>query len=629
MRLIYDNQLDDLLASQITASTEETLYEATRVLEQRLTVQWQTTAATDQSIIFDAGGSAQAMFATTTSIVIDPENLTSANWRDSSTSRATATSILNKVACSISGSTSSAYAYQTYANTYFATGEKAMLSCIVKKNTGDTPKIVFEELAYGYLIDVRPDFATKTVGYTTSGDQHFEWWIDDETVQIFVESASINNGSHQTRIRFYPTTTTGSAVIDVTAAMVTNTDFPHAYTATTRAAWATTYNYRLPPSGKFIVDCEFRPYFNYDTASKAYLFMWYGDTDNYFEGAYDQSTDKISFVWKCNGTSSILTNSTAFDGGTAQTINQTIRCVISMDVSEDGVTTGSSFYMIPRDQGSMQEDSEWSAAINGISELGNALSTLRIGVHGVNTLRGTMNYFRIYGGTLSSGLADEEAIDDELATKTLTYSQDYRGHFDLETVAILGHNLSPEADIKAEFNDWNEWNYTDGSGSSIIQESLSWDDETIMKFFTSRVKRQYVRFTINDPNNDDGVLKIGRIWAGEYLDVDPSSLDDFTITKKRSDRNIYGINRQKWSDVGVGWRQFNLSFPRTGTTMLEKVQRMYDAVGNHSSIIFCNFDSLRDYEIVEPCYCSLVGEIAFKHRGHQKYEYSLTLEEDK
>jgi hypothetical protein len=145
----------------------------------------------------------------------------------------------------------------------------------------------------------------------------------------------------------------------------------------------------------------------------------------------------------------------------------------------------------------------------------------------------------------------------------------------------------------------------------------------------TKVKRQYVKFTINDPNNDDTILKIGRIWAGPYLDIDPSSLDDFKVSKKRSDHNIYDRDRAKWSDIGIGWRRFDLIFPRTATTMIEKIQTLYDEVGNHSSFIFCNFDSIRDYEIVEPMYCSINGEIEFSHRGRQKYTYRLTLEEDR
>ena len=63
--------------------------------------------------------------------------------------------------------------------------------------------------------------------------------------------------------------------------------------------------------------------------------------------------------------------------------------------------------------------------------------------------------------------------------------------------------------------------------------------------------------------------------------------------------------------------------------MIEKIQTMYDFSGNHSSMIFMNFDTLKDYKIVLPVYCSIDGDVTFGHRGRQKYVYSLNLEEDR
>jgi hypothetical protein len=126
-----------------------------------------------------------------------------------------------------------------------------------------------------------------------------------------------------------------------------------------------------------------------------------------------------------------------------------------------------------------------------------------------------------------------------------------------------------------------------------------------------------------------GDIQIGRMWLGKYLQINPSSLDNFTVNKKRSDTVLYGRNRQKYASPGIGWREFNLSFPKSDTNMMYNLETMYDQVGNHSSFIFCNFDSLRDYQIVDPCYCSLDGGIDFNHIGQQNYNYSLKLSEDK
>jgi hypothetical protein len=240
-----------------------------------------------------------------------------------------------------------------------------------------------------------------------------------------------------------------------------------------------------------------------------------------------------------------------------------------------------------------------------------------------------VRHARVYGGTLEDTITTEADLDAELETKQLLFDQEYAGSFDLNTFAVMGHNITAGAAVKVQANDWDEWTYVNGSGSSIIQRVMAWDEETMLYFWSQVYKRQYIKLTVNDPGNTEGVIKIGRIWAGKYLTIDPSSLLNFRVTKRRSDRVIYGINRQKWADEGVGWRRFELEFPPTETEMLDKLQMMYDAVGNHTSVIFCNFDSLRTWQIVEPVYCSIVGDIEFAHKRNMKFGWRISLEEDK
>jgi hypothetical protein len=37
---------------------------------------------------------------------------------------------------------------------------------------------------------------------------------------------------------------------------------------------------------------------------------------------------------------------------------------------------------------------------------------------------------------------------------------------------------------------------------------------------------------------------------------------------------------------------------------------------------------LRGYPLVEPCYCSIAGELGLSHVNRQHYSYDITLEED-
>jgi len=62
--------------------------------------------------------------------------------------------------------------------------------------------------------------------------------------------------------------------------------------------------------------------------------------------------------------------------------------------------------------------------------------------------------------------------------------------------------------------------------------------------------------------------------------------------------------------------------------MIRLLTQLYDEVGNHSSFIFCNFDTIRDYTLVEPCYVSLDGEMGFVHKERMGFTYSMNMEEE-
>lgn len=218
----------------------------------------------------------------------------------------------------------------------------------------------------------------------------------------------------------------------------------------------------------------------------------------------------------------------------------------------------------------------------------------------------------------------------------------------ISTLALLGHNLSSSASIIVDFNNSDSW-------PGDIQETLTWNEGIILKFLTDTIDTDadyittetgdflitedskylissygfnYMQIRITDPTNTDGHIELGRIWIGDYLTISPSSLLDFKVIKKRSDINIYGKDRQKFSIPGVGWRRIELSFPMTENNMIESIISLYKTVANNKSFIFCNFDTIRNYKIVEPMYCSIDGELSFTHGNNMKFSYSLNLEED-
>lgn len=642
MRIIFGNQIDDLVASNVTALTETFLYEGTKTQDERLSTQWRTTAGTDQTIVFNAGSDAivggnigLVTGSSATNLVTDPEDLTTANWTENTNVTVTAaTSILGINGWSIvADDTQEARYLQSLTVATTITNPTVMIT--VRRGNQETARVRLRDIdASADRVEYDIIMSSKTVTYTAGSNAIDPEWIDDNTVRLFSKSADITLANdHQ--LYLYGRDGTGltadSAIFS--APMVINNTYPVPYVKTTRSALNTDYAHQMPVSGKFIIDAEFFTFFPHDITVDNMVWAWRNDTNNRLLFYYRGVGNAFQLFWKNAGTNRSI-NSPVYDAGAARTVNQFIRTVCSVDLSEGGVATGTRIITIPRDQGSLDEATAWSGIIDAVTS---TFSTLSLG-HENSLLRydGIFRHLRIYGGLLTDPDTTEAGIDAELATKQLVFEAStgtYQSQFNADTLAILGHNISEEADIKVELNDWDEWNYTDGSGSSIIQNTMTWQKETILTFLAAKKKRQYARFTINDPNASAGTIAIGRIWVGDYLTIDPSSLDNFSVTKMRSDRVQYGRNRQKWSDVGVGWRKFDLTFPRTigltSQSMLAKVQRMYDDVGNAKSVIFCNFDDLRSYEIVEPCYASFTGPIKFNHTRSQRYGYKLMLEEDK
>jgi hypothetical protein len=144
-------------------------------------------------------------------------------------------------------------------------------------------------------------------------------------------------------------------------------------------------------------------------------------------------------------------------------------------------------------------------------------------------------------------------------------------------------------------------------------------------FIVRQEKYVFAKVSITNTNT----VQLGRIWMGDYLQISPSSLLDFTVELKNSDVNIYGKDRQKISIPGVSWRRIELTFPSTDNTMITSIVNMYKEVGTYKSVIFCNFDTIRGYPLVEPLYCSFNNSLSFKHSESMKFSYELSLEEDK
>jgi hypothetical protein len=214
-------------------------------------------------------------------------------------------------------------------------------------------------------------------------------------------------------------------------------------------------------------------------------------------------------------------------------------------------------------------------------------------------------------------------LSDEATTQTVIF--DLGATTACSLVAILSHNLTSTGTVTLVGNDVIGAGMTWETSDQSSVQTITYNAGVMLTFFTP-IQNRYWKLTFTGQEEDG--IRIGRIWLGDYLSMSPASLNDFSVTLKNDDTVVYGRNRQKYASAGATWRQFNLSFPKSSPTMASAIKTMYDTVGTHTSLIFCNFDSLRGYPLVEPCYCSIVGELGLSHVNRQHYTYDITLEED-
>lgn len=210
----------------------------------------------------------------------------------------------------------------------------------------------------------------------------------------------------------------------------------------------------------------------------------------------------------------------------------------------------------------------------------------------------------------STGLNNEWIKIDAGAGNTIT----------VDSVAILEHNLTNAAMIEFQMNATDAW------GGPSVDETLIWRSGIIVKYFSSSSYR-FARFNITDAGNTDGYIELGRVFAGEYLQVDPSSLEEFPINNNRTDITVNTDTNTLYSRQGVGYRSFAYRFPRTAYSMISSLRTMWDEVGKYKPFVFMNYDT--DYTQIEPAYVHITNDFIENWKGHLKIEYNLELRETK
>lgn len=190
--------------------------------------------------------------------------------------------------------------------------------------------------------------------------------------------------------------------------------------------------------------------------------------------------------------------------------------------------------------------------------------------------------------------------------------------FTVDSVFISGHNIQSGTTIKFEMNATDAW------GAPSISETLTWRSGHIYKYITSSSYR-FIRFYIDDTTNPDDYIELGYLFAGEYLQVTPSSNLPFKVTNLRNDGVTVTDQGAIYGEEGYSRRIFQYDFENMTDTNLENIRTMYDTIGKHGTLYLMNYDELfTHHDIV---YGHIVNDLEETVRGGKKNSFSLAIEE--
>jgi hypothetical protein len=168
----------------------------------------------------------------------------------------------------------------------------------------------------------------------------------------------------------------------------------------------------------------------------------------------------------------------------------------------------------------------------------------------------------------------------------------------ISSIAIAEHNFTSGATVKLQGNDTDVWT------SPAKEEVIAYDADIMVKFFTSG-EYYYWRLLVQDPSNPDGYIEIGRISAGEYLQM-PGIEPGFKYPKRTTSERDFTVTGQVYGDKGIMQRTAGFIFPIIEDSERVDIDEMWDAVINIVPLFLIIYENSLD--IIPVLYCVIDQE---------------------
>jgi len=173
----------------------------------------------------------------------------------------------------------------------------------------------------------------------------------------------------------------------------------------------------------------------------------------------------------------------------------------------------------------------------------------------------------------------------------------------VKAVFLAGHNLTSNATITVEANSSDDWS------SPAYSQSMNYDEDMCYLFLDETYK--WWRVVINDSDNPDGYIEIGRLFLGKYLQFDDPPKADIPLVYNDTSKVKYSLTGQAFGDEGVIYKTYNFVFPYWDEDTRTELVEMINEVKTVKPVILVpdeyNMDKLK------PVYAVLNDNLALNH----------------
>ena len=606
MRLLYDNKTQDAI---LTPSSENANYPASNLKDPRLSRHLRFTGDVAEKLLVDSGGLLKDVFQATINLLEDSSDLTL--W-GTIAATVVASGLFydgSEFAKVTNSGAEVGYIYQDETATFTTLKPSGNVICRKGSTAGNVARIqIYNLTAPGMVLGLNIDFDNypNSPGTPTTGTLRWYRWIDSQTVELHFTCIAL--GALTDDIRFYLYGSSNATAAEYTYWMRPQLEdrvYDTPYVDGSRAAVNPNYPFEMPE--RFIFKIKLRPWFSYDTVTDIFFSSFYIDSTHRFILYYAPGVDNVSIWWIDGGVGKGIISQQFDDGTSFDDINSELIIFGAIRLDQQ---TGQRFFVIV-DGSKQTEDTNFNGTPDTKSS---TFPTLSIG-HQNSLLHADSQFesvqFWAWDGSDLGTLDSEADIDAALKDKPPIFEQVYQPKIKASYAALAGHNLSADVKIFIQGNDYNSWSVPP------FVSLLAWDKDIILKNFTEK-EYPYWRFLLDNPNNEDGYIKLGLAYLGTYLtmpDIEPGvEMPRRTVSvKTRSGSGqVYGRKNYRYHSFTVVYPPFIDSSER------DVIDQMFAQVLNVDPLFVLLWENSLD--VFPPLYCTIIEpELPWRKSDEGRY----------